>query len=274
MQLQRRPLGRTGMCVSEIGLGTWALGSLGRHEGAWNYGYIPEHVTREVLETYVEAGGNHIDSAHNYHDAEQRIGAFLRTYGKRDELIITSKVWQTDETTVRQKLEETLRWLGTDYIDIYYMHNPPDDPGEMERVLDLYDTLREEGKIRAIGATLKGHNVRDETVDLIRQYVRSGRVDVVMCICSVLRQKNIVTFAEAAERGVGIVLRTVLESGFLTGKYKPGHRFTQEQDHRRRWPEERLDQILALIQDFSAQTVNPPWDSPAKVAIRFALDLP
>lgn len=105
----------------------------------------------------------------------------------------------------------------------------------------------------------------------MRQYIDSGRMDVIMCIFSALRQKNGQVFAEAEEAGVGIVLRTTMESGFLSGKYRPGHAFTGTQDHRARWPRKKLDQILELVERFRAACVRPPYEDTAQVATRFAL---
>jgi len=273
-QIKRRPLGATGMEVSEIGLGTWALGGTGEHAGAQNYGPFPEKDAIDIFRAYVEAGGNHIDSAHNYHDCERRLGLYLREDKNREKLILSSKVWQDDEATIRRKLDETRAFLDTDYLDLFYMHNPPDGADDMNRLLDIYCKLKEEGKIRSIGATIKGHNVTGETLRLMHQYIDSGRMDVIMCIFSAVRQKTAEAFAAAEAAGVGIVLRTTLESGFLTGAFKPGHRFTADQDHRKRWPHEKLDAVLELVDQFAKETVKPPYGHIAEVATRFALDTP
>lgn len=273
-EIRKRPLGGTGMELSEIGLGTWALGGTGEHEGAQNYGPFPEKDAIDIFAAYVERGGNHIDSAHNYHDCERRLGLYLKEAGNREDLILSSKVWQHDEETIRRKLDETRRFLDTDYIDLYYMHNPPDSVDDMNRQLDIYCKLRDEGKIRGIGATIKGHNVTDETVRLMQQYIDSGRMDVIMCIYSAIRQKTAEAFAAAAAAGVGIVLRTTLESGFLTGAFKPGHRFTADQDHRKRWPLDKLDAVLELVQELTDDVVKPPYSTLPEVATRFALDTP
>jgi aryl-alcohol dehydrogenase-like predicted oxidoreductase len=270
--IPRRPLGNTGMSVSCIGLGTWALGGTGAHEGAQNYGPFSEAQALEIFEAYVNLGGNHIDAAHNYHDCERRLGLYLKKAGNRDKLIISSKVWQDDEATIRQKLDETRKFLDTDYLDLYYMHNPPDSADEMNRVLDIYSKLKDEGKIRGIGATIKGHNVTDETLRLMHQYIDSGRMSAIMCIFSAIRQKTGEAFAAAEAAGVGIILRTTLESGFLTGAFKPGHRFTADQDHRKRWPTDKLDAVLEMVDELARLTVKPPYTAIAEVATRFALD--
>ncbi|HQL09761.1 MAG TPA: aldo/keto reductase [Lentisphaeria bacterium] len=272
--IRKRPLGATGMQVSELGLGTWPLGGVADRQGALNYGDCPEKDALDIIAAYVDAGGNHLDSAYNYWGAEARIGKYLKSARNRDHMILTSKIWPVDEAAVRQCLDQSRRDFGTDVIDVLYLHNPPDDVDEMNRVLDLYCRLKDEGKIRAIGATIKGHNVTSETVRLMRQYIASGRTDVIMCIFSALRQKTGQAFAEAHAAGVGIVLRTTLESGFLTGAFKPGHVFAGPQDHRARWPRKKLDQILELVEAFNRAVVKPPYRTTAEVATRFALDTP
>ena len=231
----------------------------------------------EAMEAYVEAGGNFIDTARNYHDAELRVGKFLKRIGDRDRFVLASKVWQNDEATIRAAVDGSRKLLDTDVIDIFYLHNPPDEVDEMNRVLDIYDKLKEEGKIRFTGATIKGHNVTQETVDLMHQYINSGRCNVIMCIYSVLRQMTSLAYAHAVEAGVGIVARTVMESGFLTGKYKPGHSFNtaefHEQDHRRRWAQSKLDGVLEVVAAFSEEAKKAGFE-PAQAAVRFALETP
>ncbi len=272
----RRRLGRTGLSVSELGLGTWALGGLGKHADAKNYGPVDERDAQEVFEAYLAAGGNHFDCAENYHDGEQRLGRFIARHRQREDLVVCSKVWQTDETVVRRKLDQSRKNLNRDQIDVHYLHNPPEDRDGMHRALDLFCQLKEEGKIRAVGATLKGHNVTGETTRLIEQYVSTGKLDVVMCIYSVLRQKTGETFEFAEAAGVGVVLRTVLESGFLTGKYQSADAFSHhhDQDHRRRWDRQKLSLILEMVADFKAMAIARAYPSCLLAALRFALDTP
>ena len=82
-------------------------------------------------------------------------------------------------------------------------------------------------------------------------------------------------FSEAKKAGVSIITRTILESGFLTGKYKPGYEFSNAQGpHRQRWSKEHLESILIDVQDIERLAVNPPFENIAQVAMRFALDNP
>jgi len=76
-------------------------------------------------------------------------------------------------------LEESLRLLQTDYVDVFQLHQPPEDPEVMNRALDEMDQLQREGKIRAIGASIKGADVTRKTVDLCYQYMDTGRLDAI-----------------------------------------------------------------------------------------------
>ena len=264
--LEKRDLGRTGFQVTEIGFGAWPIGG-----GQTHYGLVPEEQAHGCIAAYLQQGGNLIDTARWYGESERLLGDYLRHNGGREETVIISKTIQLEAPRIRKELEETLRLLHSDSVDVYLLHNPPDDPGQMHRVLDVYEQLKAEGKIRAIGASIKGPDVTQHTVDLCKQYIRSGRVDVLMIVYSILRQKNEEIFQEAHESGVGILARTVLESGFLTGKYKPGHTFTG-QDHRIRWGKERLRSVLEYVQELERLAVAPPYETVSQLAIRFALD--
>lgn len=259
-------LGNTGVVVSDVGLGAWAIGGV-------QYGSVSEADAVATLEAYFDGGGAFIDTARAYHESERIVGEVTTRRGNRADIVIASKTKQLMAEGIRRELEESLRLLQTDYIDLHYLHSPPDDPDDMNRILDVFSQLKDEGKIKLIGASVKGPDVTQDTVDLCRQYIHSGRVNALQVIFSIFRQQNAQMFAEAHEHGVGIVARTSLESGFLTGKYKPGHAFSGD-DHRKRWNKTRLETILGHVADVEALAVQPPYETISQVALRFALDTP
>ena len=219
-------MGRTGMEVSELSLGTWPLGGAGSTP---NYGAITEEEAMAVLDAYVEAGGNFIDTARAYNDSEKNIGKYLKQSGRRDQLVIASKTRAGEEaetlTRIEVDLETSLRELGTDHLDVYFLHFPPDDPGVMERALEKMLAFKRDGKIRAIGASIKGPNVTAATQAMCDTYIATGHVDVFMLVYSILRQRNLSAIEKAEKNGIGVIVRTVLESGLLTGAYAPDHVF-------------------------------------------------
>jgi len=268
--MNTRPVGRAGFTVSEIGFGAWPIGGAGRN---FHYGDVSESDALACLETYVGQGGTFLDTARAYNRSEEILGRFLARPDLRDRIVVASKTGQPTEEGIRAELDESRRALRRDVIDLYYLHHPPDDPDEMNRTLDVYERLQAEGKIRAIGASVKGPDVTPATVTLCRQYIRTGRVDALQVIYSILRQENAAMFEEARAAGVAIVARTTLENGFLTGKYEPDRRFSG-QDHRKRFTDEQLGKILREARRLKETAVAPPFQTLGQTAIRFVLDHP
>jgi aryl-alcohol dehydrogenase-like predicted oxidoreductase len=268
--MQTRPLGRTGLDITEIGFGAWGIGS--KH-----YGNVEDKNALAALEAYIDGGGNFIDTARGYHNSERLIGEFLQTHGLRDRVVISSKIWGNDESTIRADLQTTLDELQIDRVDLYHLHDPPSEPDEMNAALDVMDALREEGLIGGVAASIKGSDVTNETQRICRQYIATGRIDAIQLIFSLLRQGNRDVFQEAEDANVSIIGRTCLENGFLSGKYEPGHRFPEgfpNGDHRSRWNGEKLDRIIENAEEIKAMTLKPPYESLAQVALRFALEEP
>ena len=212
-----------------------------------------------------------------YFDSEERIGKTLERMGNRADLVIATKTAQGNKleniSLMRGDLVESLRKLKTDYVDIYQIHHPSDDPEVIEASLLEMEQFKTEGKIRAIGASIKGPNVTQDTADLCRQYIDTGKIDALQLVYSIFRQSNAQVFDQARQAGVGIIARTVLESGFLTGKYDGQSRFP-EGDHRRRWSAEQLQEFKEASGRIEAKFVKPPFETIAELAIRFSLAPP
>lgn len=261
--METTTLGRTGIEISKIGLGAWALGGK-------SYGAVSHQDAFAALETYLEKG-NFIDTARGYNESEMLIGQYLKERNCRDQVIIASKTPKHTEEEIRDHLHTSLTQLQTDYLDLYYLHSPPEDEETMNRVLDVFFALKEEGKIRAIGASIKGPNVTDNTLAIARRYIADGRTDAFQMIYSVLRQKNQAVFEEAQQAGIAIVARTILESGFLSGHYDPKKPFP-EGDHRNRWSQEVRSTINAGIAHVAELNENLPYASVKELAMRFAYE--
>ena len=264
--MKTRQLGNTGRDISEIGLGTWALGGV-------YYGPVEDSGAIAAVRAYLDAGGNHVDTAFAYHKSEPLVGKAIAGYD-REKIILASKTYAAsggkDDGKLQRCVEISLRDLGTDYFDIYYIHGAPDGDN-MNYALDAFNDLKDKGITRLVGASIRGPEVLAERVELARKYIRSGRCDVIQMAYSILRQAGSAIFDEAKEAGVAIVARGVLENGFLGGKYKPGDRFTWP-DHRTRYEDDHRDRILAEIQEHICTLKMPEgYQSPAEIAIKFAL---
>ena len=207
---------------------------------------MPEAEAVEVIHGYIQAGGNFIDTARVYGESEAILGRVLSKGKLREQIVLATKTLKGNEPdtipAIRGELEESLRLLKTEYVDLYYLHQPPDDPAVMNQALDLLESFKKEGKLRAIGASIKGPAVTDATLKLCRQYIDSGRIDAIQLVYSILRQKNAAIFDYARRKGVGIVVRTSIESGFLSGKYRPGQVIAE--GHRKRWTPETQSLIF------------------------------
>ena len=259
-----RALGATGEMVGAIGFGAWAI-------GGGSYGAVERIDAERTVEAYLDAGGRFIDTARGYRESESILGEVLSRRGARDSVFLASKTGKTSSAEqlplIREEAETSLRLLKTDVIDLYFIHAPPENRDLMLRVLDEFEALRREGKIRYIGASIKGPDVTRATVDLCRQYVDTGRIQAIQLIYSILRQMNRESIEYAQSHGVGIVARTALESGFLTGKYNAGHTFT---DHRRRWSG-RMSDLMQTVAGLGEWGIPDVYESLAQVALRFAL---
>jgi len=264
---RKRILGRTGFEVSELGFGAWPIGGV-------QYGPVPEGEAIRVILAYLRAGGNFIDTARAYGQSEAILGKVLRQEKLRDQVVLATKTQKGGSLesipAIRAELEESLRLLRTEYIDLYYLHMPPDGVAAMNQALDVLETLKSEGKIRALGASIKGPAVTVKTVELCQQYIRSGRIDALQVVYSILRQKNAEIFGYAYEKGVGLVIRTSIESGFLSGRYRPGEVISD--GHRKRWAAETQSLIFEKVIEIEKYAIQSPYTSMAEVAVRFALE--
>ncbi len=267
--IKKRLFGQTGIEVSEIGFGAWPIG--GSH-----YGDVPESDGIQAIEAYLDAGGNHIDTARGYGKSEMLVGQVLKNID-RDSIFLASKTIKGDcpDTIpeIRKEREESLRQLQTDYLDLYYLHLPPDDIEAMQRALDEFEALQREGKIKFIGASIKAADVTPATLQLCHQYIAAGRVNALQVVYSILRQLHTGMFDDAFQNGVAVIARTAMESGFLSGKYKSAHVFdgTVKNDHRNRWSAEKQKKILAMAAEMQDWAVVSPYQTLAQVAIKFSL---
>lgn len=261
---EKRTLGKTGLNISLTGFGAWAIGGGG-------YGSVATDKAINTIKTYVEHGGNHIDTAQGYADSEKLIGA---SGVCSNDIIIASKTANDgtaeDVKKVEDSINSTLKNLKRDYVDIYYMHTPPEKDENIDRLFTVYEKLKKDGKIRFIGASIKGPNVTDDTTELCKKYILDGRVDVIQIVYSIFRQKNSEIFELAKKHNVGIVARTALESGFLVGSYKKGHVFNDD-DHRARWSRGKLDIILQETENLEKFRQTTSFEKLSQIAVKFSM---
>jgi len=224
----RRPFGRSGLEVSPLCLGGNVFG--------WSAG---EEASHAVLDAYVAAGGNAIDSANVYPgwvpgneggESEAIIGRWLAGRDDRDDLVIATKVGKAAPAhpsglardQVLRGAEGSLRRLGTDRIDLYYAHE--DDPGtELAETLAAFGELIDQGLVRAIAAS---NYSADRLAEALAVSARDGlpRFEGVQEAFNLLDRDRYEGDLEqlCVREGVGAAAYYALARGFLSGKYRPG----------------------------------------------------
>ena len=208
-----RPLGNTGRSVSEIGLGTWQLGS--------GWGEVTDAEAGETLRAAYDSGVTFFDTADVYGNgrSESLIGAFLRdTPGARERIFVATKLgrreWPHGFTRehVRRFTDDSLRRLGLDALDLTQLHCVPTEVLKRGELFGWLEELKTEGKLLAYGASV-------ESMDEATFCVRHGGVAALQIIFNIFRQKPITTlFDEAQAARVGLIVRLPLASGLLAGK--------------------------------------------------------
>jgi aryl-alcohol dehydrogenase-like predicted oxidoreductase len=228
MMMRHRPLGRTGMSVSTISFGAWAIGS--------SWGPVDDAESLAALHAAVDAGVNFVDTADVYGDGRsERLIARLKRERPHDEIWVATKAGrrlpvQTPEGYTRGNLtgwiDRSLQNLGVDAIDLLQLHCPHPAVYDRPEVFGILDDLTAAGKIRHYGVSV-------ETVAEAEKALGYPHVKTVQIIFNMFRLKPADRFfAEAAARGVGIIARVPLASGLLTGKLRRDSTF-DEADHRR-----------------------------------------
>jgi aryl-alcohol dehydrogenase-like predicted oxidoreductase len=221
-----RPLGRTGWKVSEVSFGAWAIG------GSW--GAVSDQDAALALRKAVDCGVNFFDTADVYGDgrSERLIGQLRKSC--KQEIIVATKAGrrlarQTVEGYTRANLnawiEDSLRNLSTDTLDLVQLHCPPTALYDRPEVFGILDDLTKSGKIRYYGVSV-------EKVEEAIQAVEYPNVQTVQIIFNCFRLKPAEQFFPLAKRKqVGILARVPLASGLLTGKLDRHSKFATD-DHR------------------------------------------
>jgi aryl-alcohol dehydrogenase-like predicted oxidoreductase len=225
--LEYRDLGRTGMRVSEISLGTWAFGD--------GWGTVGEDDALGALNRAVDLGVNFLDTADVYGDgrSEKLIGRLLKDR-PNDEILVATKAGRRldphapegyDYDNLSDFAERSLKNLGVEALDLLQLHCPPTEVYRQDSTFEALDRLQEAGKVRNYGVSV-------EKVEEARMALDYPGVVTVQIIFNIFRQKPAEEFFPLAEeRNVGILARVPLASGLLSGKMRADRVFSED-DHR------------------------------------------
>jgi aryl-alcohol dehydrogenase-like predicted oxidoreductase len=260
-----RPLGATGIEVSEIGLGAWQLAN-----PDWNLHDTDEAL--RIVHASLDAGCNFFDTApgYGYGRSEELLGQALKSV--RQDVVICTKFSHHgadgadgfDVEQIRPVLEGSLQRLQTNYVDVLLLHNPPRElmDGREASQYEELEQLKAEGKIREYGVSLDWQI----ELEMVVETTRSRAIEV---LYNAFYQEPRPAFDLAQERGVGLIVKSPLDSGWLSGRYRGDHQFD---DIRNRWPPEVVARRGTLIQQFTALV--PEGTSLSHAALQYCLAQP
>jgi aryl-alcohol dehydrogenase-like predicted oxidoreductase len=268
MAMKYRLLGSSALRVSEVALGTMTFGE------RWGWGASLEE-SRRMLDLFVDRGGNFVDTASNYTDgeSEEQLGELLT--GRRERIVLATKYTLTSRPddpnaggnhrkNLVQTVEQSLRRLHTDRVDLLWMHmwdgiTPIDD------VVRALDDLVAAGKVLAIGLSDTPAWVisRASAIAELRGWARPSAIQLPYSLSSRDAERELLPMA--AGLGLGVLAWGVLDGGVLTGKYSDSGGGTRRYgDHS---PGERHVKLAALVRETAAACDA----SPAQVCIAWAL---
>lgn len=225
--MQYRKLGKTGFDVSEISLGTWQVG------GVWGDDFSHSNAEK-ILNSAVDSGINFIDTADVYGDgeSEKAVGRFVKSRSER--IFVATKCGRQlnphineayQPAVLRKFVENSLKNMGLETLDLIQLHCPPTEVYYRPEIFELFDRLKDEGKILNLGISV-------EKVEEALKGIEFENVTTVQIIFNTFRQRPAELFFEQAKKKkIGIIVRVPLASGLLTGKFSKQSTFTAG-DHR------------------------------------------
>ncbi len=258
--LPQNKLGCDGFPVSVIGFGGWALG------GQW--GVQDDSQSVAALEKAIESGVNFIDTAPGYGDgrSENVIATMLADLppAVRETIHVATKTppstgpwppspycrWQDRYSAayIRANVEERLRNLRTDCLDLLQLHTWTRAWNDDPQPLLVLQKLREEGKIRQIGVCTP-----EQDQNCVVQLMRDGLVDVVQVIFNLFEQEPAAQLLPvAAETGTGVIVRVSLDEGGLTGKYGADHQFPTDDFRSTYFGGDRMQRTAIRVREIAA----------------------
>ncbi|MEW5805677.1 MAG: aldo/keto reductase [Patescibacteria group bacterium] len=284
--MQYRTLGKTGLKVSEIGFGTWQLAN---DPDMWVGADLNESL--KCLFEFTERGGNFIDTAWVYgysddapdrHPSEELIGKFLKLSGKRDRLIIATKIaplnwkwpaWKNIPMTevftperIENSVNDSLRSLGVGYIDLMQFHVWQDDFVREDWWKELIQKITKQGKVKHWGISINDYQPSNclKTLD-------TGLISTVQFIFNIFHQKpteKLLPYAKA--KNIGLIARVPLDEGGLSGEINSKTVFQKGDFRGRYFNRERLVELEKRINDLKI-LLGKEVNSIPELALRYIL---
>jgi aryl-alcohol dehydrogenase-like predicted oxidoreductase len=261
-----RLLGNSGLRVAELSLGTMTFGE------EWGWG-SPKEEARKIYDAYREAGGNFMDTANVYTQgtSEKFIGEFAR--GHREQVVIATKYTNASEPgrdpnasgnqrkNMMQAVEASLKRLGTDYIDLYWMHIW-DGLTPVDEVMRGFDDLVRQGKVLYVGVSdaPAWWVAQANTMAELRGWSRFVATQIEYSLLERTVERELIPMAKAFN--LGVVAWSPLKGGVLSGKYNTAGgekgRYDTEQMRQFLPARERQDRVVAALRTVAGQSGRPP----------------
>lgn len=270
--MKYRRLGKTNIRVSVIGIGTWQFG------GEWGKIFEQNEVDA-MLEKAAELGINLIDTAECYGDhlSEKLIGQAVK--GQREKWIIATKFGHRfkpnferdnlfEPAQVQEQLEESLRSLKTDHIDLYQFHSGTDEMFDVPGLWEMLQKQVKAGKVRHLGISISRKQGSIYQVDNASEV---GAEAIQVVYNRIERKPEEQIFDSCIRQNLGVLARVPLASGFLSGKYGKDAKFT-DGDVRSIWQD---DEMSKLVEEVAKVQSEVPQDTPmAQWALAWCLRHP
>ncbi len=224
--MQRRPLGNSGLEVTVVGLGTWAMGGT-----VETWGYVDDRESIAAIHQALDCGINLVDTAPIYGlgHSEEIVGKAIQ--GRRHEVILATKCGllfpksndqlpsrSLSRESILRECEDSLRRLRTNVIDLYQCHWP-DPETHVRETMDALTTLLEQGKIRAIGVS----NFSCEEMTAAREFGPIHALQPPFSMLQLRASEDLIPYC--IEHRIGVVPYSPLAKGLLTGKFTAKSRF-------------------------------------------------
>jgi aryl-alcohol dehydrogenase-like predicted oxidoreductase len=270
--MKHRTLGKTGLSVSVIGIGTWQFG------GEWGKDFTQDEVDA-MFRRGEELGINLVDTAECYgdHVSEALIGRAIE--GRRDKWVIATKFGHKfhgymnrseprSAADVMKQLEDSLAALRTDYVDVYQYHSMRNSEFDDVELREALQGAKRAGKVRHIGASISPPDNLHQT-----DGASAADVETIQVIYNRLdRRAEAGVLPSCQRQNLGVFARVPLASGFLSGKYRPGAEF-KEGDVRHDQKREEIDAKLREVEKIRHEEVPASVDM-ARWALAWCLRHP
>lgn len=272
--MEKIKISDTSLEASRIGLGTWAI-------GGWMWGGTDEDQSIKTIHTALDKGINFIDTApvYGFGRSEEIVGKAIQQYGKRDEILLATKVgmdWKDDNVfrngstqRIHQEVEDSLRRLQTDYIDVYQVHWP-DPITPIHETAEALSYLYKQGKIRGIGVS----NFSPEQMDIFREAAPLHTLQPPYNLFERDIEDNTLPYTK--EHNITTISYGSLCRGLLSGKMSLDRKF--EGDDLRnsdpKFQQPRFQQYLSAVDELDKLAQDRFDKRVLHLALRWVLDQP